>query len=368
MLDVRLTLLESMPQAFPRLKHATRIRFYVGTAEAIGRIYLLDAVEMEPGTERPAQVRLEHPVVAARQDRFLLRTFSPLFTIGGGVVLDPHPAKHRRDAHVVEQLTKLSEADPNSLILDLLARGEQPLVTAADLAQKLERRVETLEAQLAGLDADVGSLERRKKRYFYLRQRVAHEGARIRTLVLASHRQNPLSLGVEKASLAALYNPRSDADSFGDLLSLVAKEQGLVLEGSLVRDTSFAPTLDPQTEAQCTGIEALLLREGFLSLGELAQSCGVKRNTFDKLLALMVAQQVVYKLPDSLLAHRRTVGDYESALRAFLAGRERASVGEIKERLNLTRKALIPLLEFFDERGVTVRAGNDRRLRQKPGG
>ena len=103
-----------------------------------------------------------------------------------------------------------------------------------------------------------------------------------------------------------------------------------------------------------------------MTTSELFTATGLKKSAYDKLLGLMVAQKVVVKLPNALISHRRTVADFERRLVEFLRGREKAAVGEIKEKLDLTRKALIPLLEYFDEKGITVRAGNERRLRQRP--
>jgi selenocysteine-specific elongation factor len=368
LLDARMTLLSGLPPAFAKLKSMTRIRFYVGTAEAIGRVFLLEDKVMEGGCEALVQMRLESAVVASRDDRFLVRSFSPLITIGGGTVLDPHPARHRRDVAVVERLAKLSASGPGAILVDLLARVEAPLVTAADLAKALAWKVEVVEAELAGIGDQVGGIERRRKRYHYLEERLAREGARLRELVLAHHQANPLTLGIDRGALAALYDSRIDVEAFNDLLALIAPAQRLVVEGALVRDADFAPTLDPETEAQFSGIEKILLAEGFVSLAELTNASGVKRPAFEKVFGLMVAQRVAIKLPVNLIAHQRTVSAYQARLVALLTGREKVSVGEIKEKLELTRKALIPLLEYFDEKGVTVRAGNERRLRQRPVG
>ena len=368
MLDARLTLLSKLPAPFPKLKSASRIRFYVGTTEVIGRLHLLETQEMDPGADQMVQIRLERPVVVNRQDRFLIRTFSPVFTVGGGVVLEPHPPKRRRDPTVARQLAQSEGSRPADLIVSCLRRAQMPLVTAAEVAQTLVLRIDTVEAELKGLSSTIGSVDRRKRRYYFLKDRLSREGQRIRELVVKHHHEQPLTLGIDRASLQVLFDPRCESEAFADLLSLIAAECGLVIEGSLVRDSHFAPSLDPETEIQFANIERQLINDGFVTATELFGSTRMRRNAFDKLLGLMLAQKVIFKLPSNLLAHRRTIFDYERQIVEFLTIRDKASVGEIKELLNLTRKSLIPLLEFFDEKGVTVRAGNERRLRHRPTG
>jgi selenocysteine-specific elongation factor len=366
MVDARLMLLKNLPPAFQTLKSQVRVRFYVGTTEAIGRLHLLEGPSMEGGQEQVVQLRLEAPVVTCKGDRFLLRSFSPMLTIGGGVVLDANPVKHRRDASVVERLAKLSESNPAEIVADVLARAENPLMTAADLAKAQAWTVDTVDAALAGMGPELASADRRKKKYYYLKDRLAREGAKIRELVLAFHAQHPLSLGVDRAALQALYNPRLDTDPWNDLLALISSEQALVVEGSLVREAQFRPKLDPETEAQFRNIESMLLDQGFLTLAELSAASKMKKADFDKLIGLMLAQRVLVKMADGLMAHQKTVSAHERTVVEFLSTRDKASTGDIKERLGLTRKALIPLLEYFDEKGVTLRVGNDRRLRQRP--
>ena len=93
MLDVTFRLLKGLPKAFSTLKQRSRIRLYVGTAEVIGRLHLLEGKPLKEGEATLAQLRLEAPVIASRGERFLIRSFSPLVTIGGGVILDANPTK-----------------------------------------------------------------------------------------------------------------------------------------------------------------------------------------------------------------------------------------------------------------------------------
>lgn len=365
MVDVRLTLLKGLPTAFQKLKTMTRVRYYSGTTEAIGRLHLLEGKEIEGGQEQVVQLRFESPVVACKGDRYLLRSFSPVLTIGGGVVLDPYPTKHKKDAQVVARLSKLSESTPGSLLADALARAESPMQSAADLAARQAWTSETTDAALAELGEALGSVERRKKRYYFLKDRLAREGARMRQLVHAYHEANPLSVGMDRGALQQQFNARLDVESFNDLLAQVAPDQQLLVEAALVREEGFEPKLDPQTQAYWNNIEKMLTNEHFLTQAEIFAGAAMKKPAFEKLFSLMFLQRKLVKLPNDIVVLARSLETYERAVVDLLSTRELASTGDIKERLLLTRKALIPLLEYWDAQGLTVRVGNDRKLRQK---
>src|SRR5204863_2898676 len=120
-LDVRLDVLESCPR---EVKSRTRVRVYLGTAEILARLNLLDAESLAAGQPGLAQLRLESPTVAAKGDRYVLRFYSPMETIGGGAVIDPHPRRHRRfDASVLANLAVMEKGTPEELVAEAVRRG-----------------------------------------------------------------------------------------------------------------------------------------------------------------------------------------------------------------------------------------------------
>ena len=122
MLDVTLTLLADAPRP---LKHRDRVRFHIGTSEIMGRVILLDRDEVQPGEEVFAQLHLEESAVAAPQDRYVLRSYSPIQTIAGGMILNTVPAKHRRRRpHVLEQLAILRDGTAADVLAVHLANAE----------------------------------------------------------------------------------------------------------------------------------------------------------------------------------------------------------------------------------------------------
>ncbi len=150
-LDARIVMLPNAPRP---LQNRARIRFYLGTAEVLGRAVILDGETLQPGQEGLAQFRLETPVVAARKDRFVIRSYSPMNTLGGGIVLDANPERHRRqDERVLERLKTAEKGDPAELVEQALAAARLAPLTPEEIAGKTglpQGEVSSLLESLAG--------------------------------------------------------------------------------------------------------------------------------------------------------------------------------------------------------------------------
>lgn len=362
--DCRFRLLKNLPAFVEKLKSGSRIRFYAGTAEVMGRVHVIGGKEIEPGQEGHVQLHLEAPVVVSRGDRYLVRTFSPMFTIGGGVVVDAHPGRHKRDAAAVERLEKMGRSEPPELVRDLLATTPSVFLGAEEISRQLELPVDVVSRALESLVEVVGKVEK-KKGLHYSRARLVKEGAQIASLVREFHGANPLMVGMERAALLARYNSRLEADLFQELLGLVVSGEGLVVEGSRVREATFRPKIDPQTEKEMGMIARMLQEQGVLTISQVQTGTRLLPNRFSKVLGLMVQRGDIVKLPDSHLGPGAWVEDMRNQVVEYLKQKGVASTADLKTVLNLSRKGLIPLLEHFDATGLTVRAGNDRRLKPK---
>jgi selenocysteine-specific elongation factor len=151
-LDVRLDVLKSCPR---EVKNRTRVRVHLGAAEVLARLNLLDADALQPGDSGLAQLRLESPTVAAKGDRYVLRFYSPMTTIGGGAVIDPHPPRHRRfAAAVLQNLAVKEKGTPAELVAEAVQRGGLRPAAPAAVAQALGMPVTEAQALVAELVAE----------------------------------------------------------------------------------------------------------------------------------------------------------------------------------------------------------------------
>ena len=362
--DGRVTLLASLPGASQIVKDGARVRFYVGTAEVMARIYTMDGQkELRAGDSQLARLHLESPVVTARNDRFLLRTYSPLHTIGGGVVLDSNPASRKRDHLVSERLVSLEKADAGTVVLERLG-GRDLFWTVEELVRETGIETEGVLRVLNDRGEQVAYIEGKNRQYYLLR-RLDEGGQKILDIVQAYHEEYPLKLGMERSALLTAFNRRMAPSDFNAFLGLVADRIRLQFDGHLVRDDSFSPQVSAVDESRITTLRRILEEQGFCTAGQLESSCGLKRQEFNQIMNLLLGRGDVVKLSDGQLGLREAVSEYERKLVILLEAEGTAGIGPIKSSLGLTRKSLIPLLEYFDGRGLTIRSGSERRLKIK---
>ncbi len=363
LVDVRLRLLRGLPRSASPLESGTRIRLYTGTREVIGRVHLLDGPELQEGTSGLAQLRLESPVATARGDRYLLRLYAPMLTIGGGEILDPNPAKHRKSAAATQQLEQLEHADPVELVATTLERGRAPFHTAGSLATELALPEDAIGRALeAGLNS--GVLLKTGDHFFH-EPRIAEALVRLQAALEAHHVAHPPSPGMDRLTVAHGQFPQMPAEAFERLVGLAVARGVAEADQNLLKRKGWRPRAGDKLAASVQQLEARLAQapELFLGLRNLEPEFRLMRHEFQELIKFMGVSQLAVKVgPDLLVSKANFERLLETAL-GVLRVRGTASTPELKDALGLSRKYLIPFLEHLDQTGVTARSGNDRVLR-----
>lgn len=372
--DVRLELLAS---ARP-LKHGARVRFHQGTTEILGRVAFAtpltasgdeptSAAVLQPCQWTYARIRLESPAVLTRDDRYVIRAYSPPLTIGGGVILDPHPprtairtsAGRRRFERLDSDLDGPDRLD-EALVVMVEERGASGLPLGALTSraavppraanETVERLTREGRAVLVG-DTLVGP-----RVLAHLRERLVAE-------LHAHHEKQPLSDGVPREELRARVFGRASAEVFGEVLG------GLAAEGRLVARERVAlaghqVSLSPDEQRARDVIERLLRDAGLTPPDQAALrlAAGVAPDLIDRVVALLVRQKVIVRL-ETLLFHADALERLKAdvaTLRALGTPPTRIDVPAFKDRYGITRKYAIPLLEYLDRERVTRRLGDSR--------
>jgi selenocysteine-specific elongation factor len=359
-LDTRIALLRS---AKP-LKNRARVHFHQGTAEAIAEVILLDgANQLAAGESAFVQLRLDKPVLVLPGDRFILRQFSPVVTIGGGTVLDARAPRHKRkDAAVTpfleiwecgrhdDILRALVEITPRGLTYaEIVARTGWTDADARITAQKLaaEKRVRILVAEPALVASP---------------QVVANCAAAMRKAVEAFHRANPLLPGIPKQELRAR---AADAriEIFEAALDDLVKAHALAISGDLVRQAGREIELSSEEALAKELIEGEFARAG-LTVPELASVLArlpVDAPRAQKILQILLREKVLVKIANDLVFHRSALARLHEMLTKYRKERgERLPITAFKELTGVTRKYAIPLLEHLDREHVTRRVGDER--------
>jgi len=359
--DARITLLGSAPP----LKNRARVHFHQGTAEAIAEVILLNDAggELAAGGSTFAQLRLDKPLLLLPGDRFILRRFSPVVTIGGGTVLDARAPRHKRkDAAVApflgvlehgtreEILGALVEAAPRGMTLpEIVARTGWIEVETRAVAEKLAavKRVRILgSAPIVVAPA----------------QAVTGGAAAIRKAVETFHRANPLLPGIPKQELRARAG-RARVEMFEAALGDLVAARALVVAGDLVGQAGREIALSAEESRAKELIEREFESAGLTVPGfaTVLAKLPVDAPRAQKILQILLREKVLVKVSSDLVYHRITLQRLRETLAKYRKEHGvRLPITVFKELTCITRKYAIPLLEYLDREQVTRRAGDER--------
>ncbi|MFZ5591021.1 MAG: selenocysteine-specific translation elongation factor [Bacillota bacterium] len=364
-MDVRLELLGS---AKP-LKHRSRVRFYLGTAEILGRVILLDREELQPGAVCYASVELENEAVAARGDRFVIRSYSPMHTIGGGTVIEPCAVKHRRyKKETLAELQVKEQGSPMEIISQTL-KQKATLLTSAEIVRITGLALTTVEEVLRGADGEnaVILLENEGEQYWVDRQLFAHWGHETRNLCEQYHSQYPLRPGVPKEDLHSRKFAFLNQKQWQALLAGLAMDNYIKVVASYIASPTFVPT---PSDYLVQKIDALLKKyiesacqpPDFLQAAHMA---GISPQQAEEVLGYLLRQGALVKVADGMYFHQQVLDDARNKLVEYLQQKDQISVGEARDILATSRKYALPLLDYFDKQKITKRVGDLRVLAKK---
>jgi selenocysteine-specific elongation factor len=364
MLDVTLTLLADAPRP---LKHRDRVRFHIGTSEIMGRIILLDCDEVQPGEEVFAQLHLEESAIAAPQDRYVLRSYSPIQTIAGGVILDTLPAKHRRRRpQVLAQLTTLRDGSAADVLAIHLTNAEYAGLQWSDCLLRSPLDEATLRTVLQDLrERGIGVPIEDNPPWLLHREQYARARTQIVQLLQEFHRANPLKPAMFTEELRSKFSGMADK-VFATL------QQDLVAAGELevsrdkVKLTSHTVILSPARQAAIEALEHTFREAAYQppSMDEALETHKLTQAEDRELLQVLVDQQKLVRLKGELFYHRDVFAAIERQLRAYLEEKGEITAGEFRDLMQISRKYAIPLLEHFDNQRLTMRLGDKRVLRK----
>jgi selenocysteine-specific elongation factor len=365
MLDTELMFLSSSKKP---LKNRTRIRFHAGTSEVLGNVVLLDREELAPGETAVAQLRLDAPLALVRGDRFVVRSYSPVRTIGGGQVLNPIPAKHKRfRIDLTAGLAALAGAAPEALILHHAAAAGYEGVSFADLRLMVNQPVKALDRLLQALLSSRTLLQTDKESRTYVH---AESFTRLRTEIhaclAAYHRLNPLKSGMPKEEVKSKFPALNNAKLLNMVFSQMVKEGEVAAEEENLRLSGHTVSLAADEE-DLQGRILAAYAQGALQppyFTEVCKTMGVAEAKAREVLGVLARRAELVKVKEDLYFHAAALEALKTRLVAFLTANGEIGPPQFKELTGgASRKYLIPLFEFFDSRNVTIRVGDTRRLR-----
>jgi len=356
MIDVWCTLLPDVREA---LKHNTEIKLFIGAAEVMARVRLLGVDELAPGKDAFLQLMLQNPIVALRQDRFIIRRPSPPATIGGGQVVDPHPAKrHKRYNNArLEELERLLVGTPEDILLQtarkLGASSLDELIEASGLENdQASKAGNNLISQGLLLELKNKQLMMSAEQFNILKNRLAES-------LDAFHKQNPLKTGMPREQLKSQVGIGSalfDAHIRQMHDELILEEIGakLRLVGHKVRFS----------EEQQRKITTLL--EQFDAAPYAPPSVKLSFELIgEELLAALLETGQLMQLGEDVLLQPKRYDEIKDAVITHIQTNGNISLAELRDMFDTSRKYAVAVLEQLDQSGVTIRQGDVRKLRRK---
>ncbi len=355
MADVDLVLL---PGVRP-LADGARVRVHAASAEVLARVRLLETDEVPPGGRALAQLRFESPAVAGRGDRLVLRSYSPAETIGGAVVADPLPPRRgRRDAPAAARMRDAPSlaAAATAVAEEAGARG----ITVPDLAARLTVPAAVLGKALAGAPGIV--VLGQDPAAAVSRAALDRLGAAVLPLLRAFHRAEPLRPGLPREELRARVFSEVPGPVFERVLSDLASAGEVRIASETVAAAGHEVRLSSGESEARDLLLGEALRAGLAGVepAALAGRASLDAGLLERLARVLVGEGALGRVGDGLLVHRDHLEALKQRVRERFPAGAKVEVGAFKEMTGLSRKYVIPLLEYLDREKVTRRAGNDR--------
>ena len=336
-----------------------RVRVYIGTEEVMARVVPLGTDLLKVGESSFAQLRLEEEIAVKNYDKFIIRTYSPMITIGGGVILDANPKKHSRfNEEVLEKLKVQLEGNTTDLIANYLLSHTDYLNSKENILKELQLPKEEVEESLTQLVENTTIYETKlgyihKKKYDEVLEK-------LKKLLSDYHNRYKLKVGIPKIEVLSKF--KISQKEMLELLDLFILNNEIRLEGNLVAEKDFVVNYDKKQLAEKERIEKALLDGGFTppSVKELTNGEKPKVELLESLIDNMVV-----RLDADLVLHEKVFKDAVQKVEAHCKKNNQIGLAEFRDMTGSSRKYSMAILEYMDKIGVTRRLENYRVLVKK---
>lgn len=353
--DVQLRLL---PSASRSLKQRARVHFHSQTMETVAELRVIGGSQIDPGETRFARALLPAPALLLPGDRFILRQFSPVVTIGGGLVLDATPSlRYPKDSAT---LAVFAEGDPEKSLQGRILRRSHLGISLSELIAESGMTKEAIQSALAA-SLRQGELVRIGDRWL----NTADLGALkllIGNTVAEFHKKNPLEPGIAKERLRE--KVKGEQSVFDRSLEMLAAEKKIEVAGDLVRLSGQGVVMKDEEAESKKNIEEAFATAGLKvpALHEVLAGLKIDKARAQKIVTLLLREKVLIKISDELVFHRMALEGLRRQITARKAKSSTIDVAAFKDMTGVTRKYAIPLLEYLDRERVTRRVGDSRQI------
>jgi len=353
--DVRLKLLSSAPRP---LKSRMRVHFHSNTMETVAEIGLHGVKQLAPGAETFARLKLPDAALLLPGDRFIIRQFSPVVTIGGGEVLDPAPLPRAAGQESFLEILAAGDAEP--ILRARIARRGAAEIGAPRLMAETGWTRSFIETRLA-IAVKEGGVLRIGDSFVD-----ASAMVRLQTLIVSSvqafHENNSLVGGIAREALRE--QVKASSEVFASALELLVREKKIEVAGGLLRLPGHGVVMKDEESESKQRIEEAFASAGLKvpALHEVIAGLKVDKTRAQKIVTLLLRDKVLVKISDELVFHRGALEELRRMVAAQKVKSRKMDVALFKELTGVSRKYAIPLLEYLDRERVTRRVGDAREI------
>ncbi len=358
-----------LENAVSPLKHRQRVRFHAGTAELFGRVALADRSPVAPGEEAYMLISLEAPTAVYSGDRFVLRSYSPVTTIGGGEILDTAPPRRLRTPEIFnKRMDTLDTRDPAAAIALLCAEAGLSGISAEDLCTRCGISQKQTEGVLNAHPATEKPVVYSTKPLCITTQQIISEMEKlIETQLKAYHHQHSMKQGMPREALAAGLPRHTDRRMFMYALERMVKNSTLTTDQGTYCLAAHSPKLTGRQQKLLDTLRALYADAGAAppAKKEIVQKLRASERDIDSACALLVRESELVKITDDLYYQRAAYSRLVDSIIGHLKKNGSLNIQQAKAVTGLSRKYMVPFLEHLDKQKLTLRQGDRRILRKK---
>ena len=360
LLDVKLKVLEDSMRI---LTNHERLHLYTGTSEILCRAVLLDKEQIGPGEEGLVQLRLEEEIAVKRGDRFVVRFYSPMETIGGGIVLEPNPVRKKRfDAQAIEELKKKESGSLGDVMELQIKEHGDPMITLAELAKVMAHSVDELKEYLEELEESgtIFVFPMKKDTYLWHRDSEFAVRQKIEETLQKYHSEHPYRYGMKKAEIHNTFLKKIKPNIFDAYIERMTgenvygrREEYLSLPGYEVpRDAMYL-----QTEKL---IEDTFEKAGydFVRFSEIDFG-KIPRQTAEDVVLMMIDEGKVLRINEEMFTMKHLMDEAKEKIQNHLKEENLITIAQVRDMFSTSRKSAKPILEYMDSIKVTKKTGGE---------
>jgi selenocysteine-specific elongation factor len=358
--------LEVRPAAAKGIKNHQRIRVHLGTAERLAKIILLGGKDKTgPKESTYCQITLSEPVLALRNDHFIVRDETARKTLAGGIVIHPWARKHKRaEPDLQNRLESLHAGDLTHLTESFLNESGDFALPMESIHQFLDLREELVRTHIEKINS-LRAFNADGERVYTTTNKWQQVKDKILATLKEFHKTHPLVLGMDMEELRGKLPYALSAKIFRAIVDSLLSDKIIAKEENLLRTAEHRVQLGGQEKSLMDRIKKILGAQPMSppDLKEIEKQVGVSRNKLTEVIRLLERDGSVIRVTTDLYYLTSTVDQVRAVLKKYLSDKGEISAASFRDLINSSRKYTIPLLEYFDREGVTLRIGDIRRLK-----